>query len=507
MQENLFDGNNWETTIAHELFHHWFGDYVTAESWSNLTLNESFATYSETLWNEYKHGKDEGNAANFKSLRDYLSNSADTAKNLVRFYYNDKEDVFDNVTYPKGAHILHMLRNYVGDSAFFKSLHLYLTANKFKSAEAHNLRLAFEEVTGQDLNWFWNQWYYGSGHPKLNIIYSYDLAGKTAKVFIKQTQPGKVFKLPFAIDVYENNQKTRYKVWMERTSDTFSFPINAKPELVNVDADKMLVCEKTDNKTLENYIYQYKNAGSFIDRREAIEFAAKNQTNPVALNFFKNTISDKSDRLREFTINQLDLKNDTIRKFLEISILNKVNDKVSWVRSAAIQALGEYKKPEYKALFVKVLKDSSYYVSGFALEALGKIDSVAALEQAAALSLQPAKGYLLYSINYTFFKFSSESKFDSISTKFDKLPFVFTGSKTHMVPFFADFLKRVKNTDNLMKGVDMIVKFRTDMPLQYHSWSDNYINETLSKLAEAKQAAGAKEQADYIKSKLPGSNK
>ena len=61
-----------------------------------------------------------------------------------------------------------MLRNYVGDSAFFKSLNLYLTTNKFKSAEAHNLRLAFEEVTGKDLNWYWNQWYYGSGHPKLN---------------------------------------------------------------------------------------------------------------------------------------------------------------------------------------------------------------------------------------------------------------------------------------------------------------------------------------------------
>ena len=90
------------------------------------------------------------------------------------FIIDDKEDVFDAVSYPKGACILNMLRNYVGDSAFFKSLNLYLTANKFKSAEAQNLRLAFEEVTGQDMNWFWNQWYYGSGHPKLDISYDYD---------------------------------------------------------------------------------------------------------------------------------------------------------------------------------------------------------------------------------------------------------------------------------------------------------------------------------------------
>ena len=67
-----------------------------------------------------------------------------------------------------------MLQNYVGDSAFFKSLNLYLTTYKFKSAEAQQLRLAFEEVTGQDLNWFWNQWYYGNGQPDITINYDYN---------------------------------------------------------------------------------------------------------------------------------------------------------------------------------------------------------------------------------------------------------------------------------------------------------------------------------------------
>ena len=91
-----------------------------------------------------------------------------------------------------------MLRNYVGDSAFFKSLNLYLTKHKYSNAEAQDLRLAFEEVTGKDLNWFFNEWYYGNGHPKLDINYDYDAAGKTAKVFIKQTQSGNHsgFRLP-----------------------------------------------------------------------------------------------------------------------------------------------------------------------------------------------------------------------------------------------------------------------------------------------------------------------
>src|SRR5256885_4066080 len=183
----LTDGNAWEDVIAHELFHQWFGDLVTTESWSNITLNESFANYSEFLWDEHKYGKDAADAHNYSDMQGYIGSNSQN-KDLVRFYYKDKEDVFDAVSYNKGGRILHMLRNFVGDSAFFKSLNLYLTTNKFKSAEAHNLRLAFEEVTGKDLNWFWNQWYFGSGHPKLNITYSYNEGAKQATVVVEQTQ-------------------------------------------------------------------------------------------------------------------------------------------------------------------------------------------------------------------------------------------------------------------------------------------------------------------------------
>lgn len=73
----LVDGNGWESTIAHELFHQWFGDYVTTESWSNLTLNESFANYSETLWDEYKYGKDAGDAQNYNDMVGYLGSGSE----------------------------------------------------------------------------------------------------------------------------------------------------------------------------------------------------------------------------------------------------------------------------------------------------------------------------------------------------------------------------------------------------------------------------------------------
>ena len=201
----LKDGNIWENTIAHELFHQWFGDYVTIESWSNLTLNESFANYSEYLWQEYKYGKDAADDHNFQEMNGYLQSQSDK-KDLVRFYYEDKENMFDAVSYNKGGRILHMLRNYVGDSAFFKALNLYLTENKFGTTEAHQLRIAFEKITGLDLNWFWNQWYYGSGHPKLDISYVYDDAAKKVKVVVKQND--KVFRLPIAVDIYNGEKKS-----------------------------------------------------------------------------------------------------------------------------------------------------------------------------------------------------------------------------------------------------------------------------------------------------------
>jgi len=212
----LADGNIWEDVISHDLFHQWFGDYVTAESWSNLTLNESFANYSEVLWRQYNYGNDAADEQNYNDMQGYIQSQSDK-KDLVRFFYRDKEDMFDAVSYNKGGRILHMLRNFVGDSAFFKSLNLYLTTNKFKSAEAHQLRLAFEEITGKDLNWFWNQWYFGAGHPKLDINYNYDDANKKVWVVVKQTQTSdKIFKLPVAIDLYNGANKTRYHVWVAK---------------------------------------------------------------------------------------------------------------------------------------------------------------------------------------------------------------------------------------------------------------------------------------------------
>jgi aminopeptidase N len=503
----LTDGNGWERVVAHELFHQWFGDYVTTESWSNITLNESFANYSETLWNEYKYGKDAADEQNYGDMQGYLQSNSDK-KDLLRYYYNDKEDVFDAVSYNKGGRILHMLRNYVGDSAFFKALNLYLTANKFKSAEAEQLRLAFEEVTGKDLNWYWNQWYHGSGHPNLDITYNYDEAAKKVQVIVKQTQTSeKIFKLPVAVDIYNGPNKTRYKVWAQNKIDSFSFGSATKPDLVNFDGDKILLCIKKENKTLDEYIHQYKYAGSYLDRREAIDFASKHQDDPKAVAFLKTSLKDKYDGLRSLAIGRLDMKNENVKKEVEPVLLDLAkNDSKRTIKAAAIAKLGAFKKPEYATLFKAAVNDSSYTVSGNALEALSAIDSVTALNEAKRLSAQPSKGKLSSVITAVMIESGDESSADIILKNFEKMPL--SQNKFELLQSIGDFLGKTKNADIFKRGIDDIVAFRDAVPEAFKGQTDPFINGILLKgLAAKKKDAGLTEQANYVISKLPTEDK
>lgn len=511
----LVDGNNWESTIAHELFHQWFGDYVTTESWSNLTLNESFANYSETLWDEYKNGKDAGDAQNYQDMQNYLQSGSDK-KDLVRFHYEHREDMFDAVSYQKGGRILHMLRNYVGDSAFFRSINNYLTTNKFKSAEAHQLRLAFEEVTGRDLNWYFNQWYFGNGHPSVDIDYVYNDATGKVNVIIKQTQKsGKYFKLPLAVDIYDGANKVRYNVWAKNAVDTFTFDYTKRPDLINVDADKITLWTKKDNKTLDNYIHQYKYAGNYVDRREAIDFASKKLDDPKAVELIKTALTDKYQGLRNFAISKADLRKELVKTSFEPVLLNLIkSDKSSIVRASAIQKLGEYKKPDYIATFKAAVYDSSYTVAGNALTALGKADPALATALAKQMSDKPAKGNLQEAIMNEIVKSGDESMADKIIGDFAKMPM--SQGKFQTLNTLSTYLSAIKNPEKVKWGVDEIVKFRDGVPEAYQNQTNPFINGVILKgiLAkkdkDAKDNAGntqLKELADYIKSKLPEEDK
>ncbi|WP_027379700.1 M1 family metallopeptidase [Chryseobacterium daeguense] len=393
----LIDENTWEDTIAHELFHHWFGDLVTAESWSNLTVNESFANYSEYLWNEYKYGKDQADYHQMQDVNMYIHNPSDFKKNLVRFNYDSREDVFDLVTYQKGGGILHMLRNYLGDDAFFAGMNDYLKSNEYQNAEAHQLRLSFEKVSGKDLNWFFNQWYFGSGNPKINYSYTFEPVKKQIAVTINQTQD-QPFEFPLAIDVYDNGKPKRYNVWVNaEAKNTFNFDVSKNADLVNINADGVLLADITDTKTPEQYLMQFMNSREFKSKYNALN-GIKDQVgkSPAATKLLAAAIKDPFFRTRIKALQLMDLSNPEQLKALGSDVEKlAANDPKTLVQAAAISALAKTKDKKYMPVFEKGLNAVSNSVKGNSVGAIIEIDPSRANALADKIDLEGAPDNLM----------------------------------------------------------------------------------------------------------------
>ncbi len=368
--KQLADGNRWEDVIAHELFHHWFGDYVTCESWANLTLNESFAVYSEYLWREYKYGRDHADAHLDQYVKSYKAGQ-NYDKKLVRFYHKTPGDMFDAVSYNKGGAILHMLRNYLGDKAFRAGIKQFLTKNKLGTVEAQQLRLAFEAVSGKDLNWFFNEWYYGSGHPKFNVTYDYNAPSRQVLVTIEQTQD-KLFKVPVEIGIYKGKSQSIKKIWVTKKQQTFKFDVNQKPDLINFDNQKVLLMDLEENKTPENYAYQYSHVKNYRDRKTALNKTKEIiTTNPAVLSMYKKALHDPYFGIRKIALSHINLNNDTIKKELLPTIEHMAKkDKKNNVRAAAINLLASLKSKKYLSVFKEGLNVKSAVIPMASLNGL-----------------------------------------------------------------------------------------------------------------------------------------
>ena len=499
----LADGNNWEGTIAHELFHQWFGDLVTAESWSNLTVNESFADYSQTLWLEHSKGRDEGQYENYTGLKSYLSSPAEAEKKLVRFYYKDREDMFDLVSYQKGGRILNMLRHFVGDEAFFASLHKYLTDNKFSNGSAIKLKLAFESVTGKDLNWFFNQWYFDNGHPYVRITQNYNADKKQVLVILQQTQTqDKVFQLPVGVDIYAAGKKEHYDIWSKNRVDSFYFPVAAAPDNVNIDNDKVMLWVKDEQKPLSQYIYQYTHATNFMDRFEAVGQATENLNKPEALALIKAALKDSFYVIR---LSALQAFNPAaLSADVEETIANMaIQDPATKVREEAIDMLGSLKKETYKKLYLKWVKDSSYLVAGAALEALEKIDSTTAILIATKESKNIIKKRLNSAVTNILTKYGDENVFDFVASKYENMGSD-SDEKFYMTPSFAAILIKTNDETKFKKGIDLIVAFRASIPDGYKGQTDPFFNvRILGDILKAKKQQGAENLVKIVSAVLP----
>jgi aminopeptidase N len=370
-KRELLDDNQ-EGTIAHELFHQWFGDLVTAESWSNLTMNESFATFGEVIWREHDGGKDRGDKSRFEKLQSYLKSTKNgKSPTLARYYYHDKEDMFDNISYAKGSLILYALKEQMGDEAFYQSLKKYLTDNSFKTGEPQQLRLAMEEVTGKDWAPYFNQWYYQGGHPILKITTRNGENSVILNVAQIQDSTVQTFQLPLAVDIYTKNGKIRQTFQLNRRNAQFMIPLPAAVEFIDIDPEKTLVGQIQIDKSDADYLYQYEHAPSFANRVGAIAYASKNPTNTISQQILTKALADTDADLAATAIQGLDLSNPAMRKSAEKTILALAEkSEASVIRASAIQKLAQTKDKKYKNLILNAVTDKSYMVIASSIMAI-----------------------------------------------------------------------------------------------------------------------------------------
>ena len=464
---DLIDENRWEDVISHELFHHWFGDLVTTESWSNLTVNESFANYSEYLWNEYKYGKDFADYTLMKASEGYFRDPSNVTKDLVRFNYHSKEDMFDGVSYNKGGSILHMLRNYLGDDAFYAGLNDYLKTNEYGTGEAHQLRLSLEKVSGKDLNWFFNQWFFSNGHPKISYTTTYEPVKKQVTVTVNQTQLGENFQFPLALDLYENGKSTRKNVWVSaKEKNDFTFQVSKNPEFLNINADGVLLAEFTETKTPEQYFTQYSTSKEFLSRYRAVENAAENAAkNATSLRTLVAALKDSNFRIRMKALSGLDLsKADQAKAALSEVEKMAAGDPKTLVQAAAISALAKTKDRKFVPLFEKGMNAVSNSVKASSLSGISAVDPSRVASLADKIDLEGASDDLIAELLPVIVKNKIEKQMPAIASTAAFYPFL-KFQNPELGASAEDGFNWIMSSDNL-KATQNVTKVLTQVKSQ-----------------------------------------
>ncbi|MGL4631589.1 MAG: M1 family aminopeptidase [Leadbetterella sp.] len=498
-----------DDVIAHELFHHWFGDLVTCKSWSHLPLNESFANYSEYLWAEYKDGKDEADNTYIKALNEYLQEAQTKQEPLIRPNLKDREDMFDAHSYQKGGRVLHLLRMEVGDEAFFKSLNSYLVKYRFQNTEIDNLKKCFEEVTGKDLAWFFDQWFMKPGHP--TVVYNVDISGPSAFLQMEQRADSLnnlIYNLQIPVLIKTKSGSERQILRLTKESEEFK--LTAKDSILAVypNPDGYFLGTITmEDPTIGQNIARFDHAESYFMKQTSLaELLASGSEEQVPMNnpdiaaVMKKALKDPNWRVRQTAIGAF--SNYDGEDFLEIErtlqgILR--SDKNSNVRNEAILSLSNFLNPQNDLLFRESLADTSYKVRGSALNALlaNNVSDVKELitrfEGIQDVNLFSAVASYYQSVGDSskveWFKsnienFEGEDKYIALSSFGSFSTLISDQYQKELIPYFVDFSRNSQEWYIKMAGMQtliMLLEFHPDLKPVIKDIADK---ETQPKLVE-----------------------
>ncbi len=240
--ENAVTGDRsvrWRNVIIHEIAHQWFGNAVTESEWDDVWLSEGFATYFTLLFREHAYGRDDfvaGLEQAAERVRVWYADNPDYR--IVHDGLEDMSRVTSVATYQKGAWVLHMLRNRLGDEAFQRGIRTYYARHLNGTASTDDFMRAMEEASGDDLQAFFDQWLRHGGNPVLEGSWSYDPGTGAVRVELRQVQQTGLFRMPLEIGVYMGRDPvpaTVVGVEVDSASHSFVIPVDAEPSDVRLD--------------------------------------------------------------------------------------------------------------------------------------------------------------------------------------------------------------------------------------------------------------------------------
>ncbi|MCO5230684.1 MAG: M1 family metallopeptidase [Chitinophagales bacterium] len=451
---------NDDLIIAHELVHHWFGDLVTSESWANLTLNESFANYSEFLWLEKWKGREDAEVHWYENLQRYMNEFTNRgAEPIVQYYYDTPKEVFNRHRYEKGGMVLHLLRQYIGDEAFFEGLKYYLHQNAFSSTEVSQLRTAFEKVTGQDLNWFFNQWYFEAGHPYIEIEQKYDSLNHEVLLSFYQKQDVNyhtevpIHKILFNVDfIYEDTTIT-HSITLTGKQTHLNFPSERVPLAINIDPGKLQLWEIVNHSPIEELKYIYQKSSKILDKAYVIDVLTKNKEFDLAAQILIPGFEQQHWFIQEKIVDIVGGFSNEYRSEVLRLLKFMLNSDFPGDRSAAIVQLKVLRDSDYFEIAKKHLaEDSSEYMKYICLNII--LDSLGAENTYPyASQLLPAKNIYLRTAIAHVFSLHPESKDFSF---FEEL--IFTMNRYFSRQIYTSFQTYLLALDDsvFQKGMELL---------------------------------------------------
>ena len=377
-----------EDTIAHELAHHWFGDLVTCRSLASLWLNESFATYMHTVWNGYAYGEDDLTYQRWRYLQSYLDFVEKTGeiRPLEYFNYDVSDDMYTTeITYLKGAMVLHLLRHVLGDQDFYRGLNGYLETHAFSEVDSFDFQRSMEKVSGGNLKWFFEDWIRGGGgYPALSVSYLWVPERNELDLTIEQVQATLPFEgyfdVPIDVEIITEHGSRVHTVRLHEDALSIALPSDSEPLMVVVDKGNWLIADIHQEQRVEQLIYQLQHGDLAAALRAARQLSENYSRDTAAIEALASALTNRDAHwgLRQEAAVDLGAMGGTAAVAALISALEDPNSRVR--RAIAIGLGRAGGEASAKALEKAIDSDAAEEVIGAASIALGSMRATSAKE-------------------------------------------------------------------------------------------------------------------------------